>query len=102
MFLGDFNYNLLNHDKDPHIQEFIETMYSNSLQPTINKPTRVVNRQRPSLLDNIFTNAIDKDITAGNLTDKITDHMPNFIIMKNLIFEHKKLVAKYVRSKILA
>ena len=94
MFLGDFNYNLLNHDKDLHTKDFIEIMYSNSLQPTINKPTRVVDRHKPSLLDNIFTNAIDKDITTGNLTDKITDHMPNFIIMKNLSFEHKKVSRK--------
>ena len=69
-------------------------MYSNSLQPTINKPTRVVDRHKPSLLDNIFTNAIDKDIHTGNLTAKITDHMPNFIIMKNLSFEHKKVCRK--------
>ena len=72
-------------------------MYSYSLQPTINKPTRVVKGQRPSLLDNIFTNAVDKDIDTGNLTDKISDHMPNFIVMKDIVFEHKK-IDKKVRS----
>ena len=65
--------------------------------PTINKPTRVVKGQKPSLLDNCFTNAIDKDIQTGNITDKISDHMPNFFIMKNLVFEHKK-VNKKVRT----
>ena len=95
--LGDFNYNLLNHDKDTYTKDFTETMYSYSLQPTINKPTRVVKGQRPSLLDNIFTNAVDKDIDTGNLTDKISDHMPNFIVMKDIVFEHKK-IDKKVRS----
>ena len=97
LFMGDFNYNLFNHDKEPHIKTFIETMYQYGLQPTINKPTRVVKGQKPSLLDNFFTNAIDKDIQTGNITDKITDHMPNFFIMKNLVFEHKK-VNKKVRT----
>ena len=92
--MGDFNYNLFNHDKDPHIKTFIETMYNNGLQPTINKPTRVVKGQKPSLLDNYFTNAIDTDITTGNITEKISDHMPNFFLMKNLVFEHKKVEKK--------
>ena len=73
------------------------TMYEYNLQPTINKPTRVVRGQKPSLIDNIFTNAIDKDIMTGNLTSKITDHMPNFFIMKDFTFEHKTLQRK-VRS----
>ena len=97
ILLGDFNYNLFNHDRDNQTKHFVETMYTNSLQPTINIPTRVVKGQKPALLDNIFTNAIDKDIHSGNLTDKITDHMPNFLLMKNQIFDHKK-INKRVRS----
>ena len=94
MAVGDFNYNLFNQDKDNQTRQFIETMFTSGLQPTINKPTRVVRGQKPSLIDNIFTNAIDKDITSGNLTHKITDHMPNFIVMKNVISDHKKLDRK--------
>ena len=86
--------NLFNLETDKYIREFIEMMYNNSLQPTINKPTRVVKGQKPSLLDNIFTNAIDKDITTGNLVNKISDHMPNFIVMKNIIFDHKNMDKK--------
>ena len=89
--LGDFNYDLFKHDKNPMVKNFVETMFNNNLQPTINKPTRVVKDQSPSLIDNIFTNAIDKDIVTGNLTDKISDHMPNFILMKKMVFNHKKL-----------
>ena len=91
MLLGDFNYDLFRHDTNPMVKRFIEVMYSNNLQPTINKPTRVVKGQTPSLIDNIFTNAVDKDIVTGNLIDKISDHMPNFIIMRNMVFHRKKL-----------
>ena len=92
--LGDFNYDLLKHDKNPYVTKFVETLSNYSLQPTINKPTRVVKKQNPSILDNIFTNAIDKDIVTGNLVDKISDHMPNFILMKNMVFNHKKIHKK--------
>ena len=69
-------------------------MASFNIQPSINKPTRIVKNQRPSLIDNFFTNAIDKDIITGNLVSKITDHMPNFMIMKNLTLPNNKLSNK--------
>ena len=97
--LGDFNYNLLKYTEDTHVKKFADTMFSNNLQPLINKPTRVVKNQKPSLIDNFFVNAIDKEITSGNITSKITDHMPNFMIMKTIDFDHKQ-IPKKVRKKI--
>ena len=91
---GDFNYNLFNYKEDDHVAHFTNTLLSNYLQPIINKPTRVIDKQKPSLIDNFFLNAIDKDITCGNITSKITDHMPNFMFMKNVKFDHKKTQRK--------
>ena len=53
-------------------------MYTNVLQPCILEPTRFVDSNKPSLVDNIFTNAINKNIIRGNLLTKLSDHMPNF------------------------
>ena len=100
IILGDFNYNLLKYSHDPKVKQFADTMFENSLQPVINKPTRAVNNQKPSLVDNFFTNVIDKEIISGNFTSKISDHMPNFMIMKNIEFDHKKIPKKR-RSKII-
>ena len=86
ILLGDFNYNLFKYSHDKTVNHFTNTMLSNYLQPVINKPTRVVKNQKPSLIDNIFINAVDKDITCGNFTSKISDHMPNFMFMKNVTF----------------
>ena len=69
-------------------------MASKNLQPTINKPTRIIKNQKPSLIDNFFTNSLYKEIITGNLVSKITDHMPNFFIMKNTCFEHKNIKIK--------
>ena len=58
-------------------------MFSNYFTPSIVYPTRVVDNAQPSLLDNIFINTNKIEILSGNLSDKISDHMPNFLIIKN-------------------
>ena len=60
-------------------------MYENLCQPCIIQPTRVIEKQKPSLIDNIFINSTDSP-TSGNLLDKISDHFPNF----NIIDKHSK------------
>jgi exonuclease III len=82
---GDFNYDLFKTDTNPIVKTFIETMYSHMIQPCILEPTRIVNTQNPSLIDNIFINTIEKDIKSGNLTSKVSDHLPNFIIVSDLL-----------------
>ena len=59
-------------------------MASNFLQPCITEPTRIIQGNRPSIVDNIFTNIFDKELYSGNLLDKITDHLPNFLIIKKI------------------
>ena len=81
---SDFNYDLLKHEFNANINEFINIMSSSSLQPCITKPTQIVSYNRPSLVDNIFVNTYDKTIFSGNLLDQITDHLANFIMIKNL------------------
>ena len=44
-------------------------------------PTRIVDNATPSLIDNIFANSIDHSPISGNLTCKVSDHLPNFIIL---------------------
>jgi hypothetical protein len=82
-------------DSDLHAKTFIEQMYSSTLQPCILEPTRIVNGNRPSLIDNIFINTIDKNTISGNLTSRISDHMPNFLFLHDLIDKpsclHKKV-----------
>ena len=82
--VGDFNYNLLNHDKAKTVSEFINFMSSNLLQPHILGPTRVLDYNKPSINDNIFTNFIHKNCNSGNLYNKVSDHLPNFIIIDDI------------------
>ena len=78
---GDFNHNLLRYEENDYINFFRNTMLENNLQPCIPEPTRIVNSQAPSPVDNIFINKIDNPI-CGNILENLSyDHLPNFIIL---------------------
>ena len=94
---GDFNYDLLTMEKNEYTYDFINTMYSNFLIPCIKEASRAIINNRPTLIDNIFVNVIDKEIRSGNLVAKISDHRPNFIVINHFI-HRKKLTKKYYRD----
>ena len=94
MLTGDFNYNLLNYDKSKEINEFLDIMLSNCCQPYIIFPTRIVSNAIPSLVDTIFFNNIENNPISGNLTCKITDHMPNFLICQKFNKDVKNIKRK--------
>ena len=64
-------------------------MYSHFFQPCITEPTRILGRNKP-LIDNIFINTRTKSRNAGNIIDNISDHLQNFVIIRNLKEERLK------------
>ena len=82
---GDFSHILLNHEYNNNIKNVIDIMYSHFFQPRMTKPTRIVGRNKPSLIDNIFINTCTKSLYAGNIIEKISDHLPSFLIMQKLL-----------------
>ena len=83
LITGDFNITLLNIDSDEYTENFINIMLSNFFQPHILQPTRIINNNKSSLIDNIFLNSIEHETVSGNLVSKISDHLPNFIFCKS-------------------
>ena len=83
LLLGEFNVNLLNYNDHNQTNEFLDSLASNSFIPLILHPTRIT-RHSNTLIDNIFSNVIDPDITSGNLNAIISDHMPEFSIIPNM------------------
>ena len=57
-------------------------MTSSQLLPTILLPTKL-NRQHDTLLDNIFTNQFNHDMSSGNFTLQISDHLASFLMVPN-------------------
>ena len=88
---GDFNLDLLAYDKRPVVEEFLNITFANFLQPLILQPSRYTDSQKPSLIDNIFINSIENNAWSGNLISKISDHMPNFVILNKSVSKSKRI-----------
>ena len=79
MVMGDFNMNLLSYNTNKRIAQFLDELYTNSLIPYINLPTKITN-QVEAVTDNIFYNKINPEATAGNITTSIPDQLMQFLI----------------------
>ena len=63
--MGDFNIDLLKCDSSSYSHDFISSLQSCYVIPTIDKPTRV-RSSSATLIDNIFINNPDQVVTCGN------------------------------------
>ena len=72
-------------------------MYPNFLWLCILEPSKIVANNRASIIDNIFINTIDKKIDSRNIIDKVSDHVPNFLLVKD-ITETKKYQKMKIRD----
>ena len=90
LLMGDFNINLLKIESDKLISNFYYLMTSPCFAPFILQPIRITEKSK-TLTDNIFMNSLEYDTFSGNLTTQISDHLPQFLILKNF---HRKYTNK--------
>ena len=64
--------------------EFLESVFSDNFTPQINLPTRITGTSS-TLIDNILINSQENLYTSANLTTSISDHLPQFTIIENLL-----------------
>ena len=79
---GDFNLNILNYDNNENTLNLLNSLTSQSLTIIITKPSRITN-QTVTLIDNIFINQ-PNGFVSGILISDISDHLPLFILKRNL------------------
>ena len=94
---GDINIDLLAETNTT--TEFINSVYSMSLYPTITRPTRITTHSA-TLIDNIFTNIIDRKIISGIIINDATDHLPVFAVIKGGIGTNKETRNKKIISRL--
>ena len=75
MILGDFTVDLMHYNEHKPTNEFLDSFASSSYLSYIIQPSRHTSHSR-TLIDNIFSNFISKDIICGNITATISDHLP--------------------------
>ena len=84
IIMGDINIDGLRIDTNDHVESFFKTVMENDFIPTITLPTRVVDTS-VSLIDHVIVNrnVLKDNVYTGNLYCGMTDHMPNFIVIKS-------------------
>ena len=85
VLMGDFNINLLECGISSHVNDFVDSLESFYLLPSISLPTRITDRTR-TLIDNIFFTPSKYKPLTGNLLSGISDHLPQFLIFENFHF----------------
>ena len=89
----DFNINLLGVETCNYAHNFLLSLQSFSLIPTIDKPSRIY-KNTATLIANISVNKLDVGIYSGNIVSDISDHYSQFCI-----FQKIKVVRKKGRKK---
>ena len=95
--LCDFNIDLLKYELSEPINNFMDTLSSNSFFPHILLPTRI--SKTSTLIDNIFSNSISlEEIESGNITSTFSDHLPQFIFLKDFFSKKSSWKIQYVKA----
>ena len=87
--MGDFNINLLNYNSHSETNNFINLIISHYLLPHTLHPTRVTDHSA-AIIDNTFSNSLESDTPSGSLLSQISDHFPQFLVIKNttVVYRH--------------
>ena len=95
--MGDFNIDLSNvlsenitgnSNSNSHCDKFLHLLYSNTLRPHINKPTRR-SAAASTIIDNIFSNITNKKVNSGLLYSDISDHLPIFTMCDKTVHKNQ-------------
>jgi len=86
----DFNIDLLKVNEITKHLNFYNLFCSYGFVPLIIHPSRVVENQQPSLIDNIFSNNINDEIYSGNIYLSLSEHFSQFASIARDKVEIKK------------
>ncbi len=88
--LGDFNVDLINYNSHTPTTNYVNFFFSKQFLPYIIHPSRVSGNSS-TLIDNIFANISDNETISGNIMTQITDHFPQFLIVKHTGITYRNL-----------
>jgi exonuclease III len=83
---GDYNFDLIKHNSNGSVKDFLDLMASSGFTPKITIPTRFGNKSA-TLLDNFFTKFTieNRNCLGGVMLDQISDHQTCFLSYPKLI-----------------
>ena len=86
--MEDFNFDLLNYETDTGTADILNSIVRFGFLPFIHQPTRITDRSA-TIIDNIFANNFEHESISSNLFLKISDHLPQFSIIKKFHLDLK-------------
>ena len=87
---GDFNFDLSKIDTDHFTQHFFNLLCCYGFMPHILQPTRVT-ENTATVIDNIFSNNIEDEISSGNILITFSEHFSQFTSVCREKIDLKKL-----------
>ncbi len=81
---GDMNIDLKLDNK--HVNKFKNEVLSLGCIQTVNHHTRIVQRNKNSLLDHVYTNLNENELKTNTLAFDISDHLPNLTCISSFKF----------------
>ena len=96
---GDYNIDILKICSNNHYNTFYENVMSCSFVPKITLPT-IICDTTSTLIDNIYTNVLDKSHTSGILVRHLPDHQMYFCVM-NENYIKPTTNQKYIEVQVL-
>ena len=94
---GDYNIDLLKITTNTVFNKFYENITSCGFIPKITLPTRICDTTS-TLIDNVYTNAIDKSYICGILIHPISDHQMYFCVLDET-YQRLNNKPKYIKFK---
>ena len=95
---GDYNIDLLNIQTNDEFSILYNNIVAAGFASKITLPTRICDTTS-TLIDNVYSNAIDKSQTSGILVRPLSDHQMYFCIM-NDNFVNIKTAQKYIKIEV--
>ena len=95
---GDYNIDLLKINANDNFNMFYENVISSSFIPGITLPTRICDTTS-TLIDNIYTNSVDKICTSGILIRPISDHQMYFCMINSNTC-HSEQTKKFIEVEV--
>ena len=75
---GDFNIDLIKHERDEKSQNLIDTAASFGFAQVISRPTRITDHSA-TLIDHVYTNKVEKIISSNVVALDLSDHLGTYI-----------------------
>ena len=95
---GDYNIDLLKINANDNFNIFYENVISSSFIPSITFPSRICDTTS-TLIDNIYTNSVDKICTSGILIRPISDHQMYFCMINSNTC-HSEQTKKFIEVEV--